>query len=252
MIIGAPGSDSDAGMSFLYEHNGNVWSLRWNIVASDQRDSDSFGYAVVVDGRHVFVAAPENDDNGKRNSGSVYYFENVDTPTSAPSISVAPSSQPSGNPSCFPTTSIPTTSPVTSAPTQAPSSSPPTLLPSQSPTILPTNEAFIPSHDGSSSNSILYIVLPAVFFGGIITYLILHLYAVIRRGCLQNRSINTPVVAEVEVLSRHSNFPANPLPNIASVYAIEQITPRERKTSVSTVFPFATHVGDHVPEAEPV
>jgi hypothetical protein len=68
----------------------------------------------------------------------------------------------------------------------------------------------------------------------------------------------SPVVAEVQLVSPAVVTPrhrGDDVSHIASVYAIEQVTPSPKKkkrggNSVTPVLPFATHVSDHVPVAE--
>jgi hypothetical protein len=69
MAVGATGSNSDAGLAYVYQRIGSQWSLKWVIAAEDQQQDDSLGYAVAIDGPHVVVSAPENDDNGQLDSG---------------------------------------------------------------------------------------------------------------------------------------------------------------------------------------
>jgi hypothetical protein len=69
VVMGATGYTSDAGVAYVYQRSGSQWDLKWTIVAADQRREDSLGYAVAIEGEHIVVSAPENDDNGQLDSG---------------------------------------------------------------------------------------------------------------------------------------------------------------------------------------
>lgn len=218
-----------------------------------------------------------------RGTGSVYYVRNVDTPTSEPSVSMSPSSRPSDNPSAVPSTSMPSQSPVTSVPTANPSTSPPSYTPSIVPTM---SDPSLNTEKGSDSEDssgfeTLYIILIIIFGGAMVVFLSIYLYGILKRLLERKLESNmnpdhdpAPVTAEVQVIpplrSQESVVtPRNNLPNIASVFAIEQITPSPKKkkkkkknnntpgtgtssssVAVAAVLPFATHVSDHIPVAE--
>lgn len=265
VVIGAIGYNFDAGNSYIYNRLDGVWYLKWVITAVDHQNDDWFGYAAVIQGRHVIVSAPSNDDNGFIDSGSIYYVPNVDVPTSAPSLSTRPSSLPSNEPSSYPSTGMPSSSPVTSCPSRMPVTSRPSSSPSAVPTVVPTTSVNnILSVVGNDSKMIFIISIIAAVLGmalGMFSFL--HICAFIRSKCgdMNISARNQPVVAEVEVISHIPASPSNSMRiNIASVHAIEYRTSTSRKKNkrkassdnVAQVLPFATHIADYVPVAESV
>jgi hypothetical protein len=186
----------------------------------------------------------------------------VDSPTSQPSSSHAPSLQPSGYPSAMPSSSSPSRQPITSNPTQQPVTSTPTCFPSVIPTSLPSvAPKFVEERSDSlstESNMIAFMfIIVAILCGAAVTgYLIYYFYGSVKKSWNARTDTRmSPVLADIELVNAPVTTPRNEL-TIASVIAIEEVTPSPRKkrskssSSVTPVLPFATHVGDYIPVAE--
>lgn len=81
VLVGAHQADSpafNAGAAYVYTRVGTDWSFQQKLVASDQADSDYFGWSVALAGDTALVAAKYDDDLGNV-SGSVYSFERSGT-----------------------------------------------------------------------------------------------------------------------------------------------------------------------------
>ncbi|MCA9930227.1 MAG: FG-GAP repeat protein [Anaerolineales bacterium] len=64
----------DAGIVYLFQHDGNDWEEVAKLLATDTTAGDRFGRTIVIDGTTLAVAAVYNDDHGSK-SGSAYIFE---------------------------------------------------------------------------------------------------------------------------------------------------------------------------------
>lgn len=75
-VCGVPDDDdfaSKAGSVDVFRHNGASWVHEQRLSASDQADSDRFGFAVDISGSVIVVGAKFDDDT-QSNSGSAYVF----------------------------------------------------------------------------------------------------------------------------------------------------------------------------------
>lgn len=63
----------DAGSAFVFRYNGANWVLEKQLIASDGKAFDRFGYSVAIDGDRIVVGAREKDGIGT-NSGGTYVF----------------------------------------------------------------------------------------------------------------------------------------------------------------------------------
>ncbi len=71
------GSKSDQGAAYLFLKPGGGWTSMTEsamLLASDGRNSDTFGVWVDIQGNKVIVGANLDDDGSNRNEGSVYVF----------------------------------------------------------------------------------------------------------------------------------------------------------------------------------
>jgi hypothetical protein len=81
VVVGAPGDDSsssisDTGSAYVFiRSSSGVWSQQAKLTAeADSGVGDEFGRSVSVSGDTVVVGAPNNNNDGKSNSGSAYIF----------------------------------------------------------------------------------------------------------------------------------------------------------------------------------
>ena len=71
VVVGAYGDDNDTGAAYIFTRdNGDTWTKRDELRASDAQQYDQLGYSVAIDCDTVVVGA-YGDDN---NSGAVYMF----------------------------------------------------------------------------------------------------------------------------------------------------------------------------------
>jgi hypothetical protein len=76
VVIGAPYHDdagAESGSVYVFVRSGGVWSQQAKLTAIDGAPGDLFGASVSVAGETVVIGSPRDDDGGK-NSGSVYVF----------------------------------------------------------------------------------------------------------------------------------------------------------------------------------
>ena len=75
-LVGAredTGNNSRSGAAYVYEYDGNSWTLNQKIIANDGNINDGFGHSVSISGDYVLVGAYRDDDRGS-DSGSAYLF----------------------------------------------------------------------------------------------------------------------------------------------------------------------------------
>jgi hypothetical protein len=75
-LIGAPGNDdhgSESGAAYMFKRDGVTWNETQKLTAGDGAAEDAFGDSVSIDGEHLVVGAPGDDDHGS-GSGSAYIF----------------------------------------------------------------------------------------------------------------------------------------------------------------------------------
>ena len=70
-IVGAPGFNNFSGGAFIYEYNGEKWIQTQQVIASDGKTGDKFGYSVSISGTIVIVGAFRKNSN----KGGAYIFE---------------------------------------------------------------------------------------------------------------------------------------------------------------------------------
>ncbi len=76
-VIGAPGKDApgyDAGVAYIFQRQGDVWTLRARYTSDTGRNLEYFGYAVAVDGNTAVIGAYGDGDRGYA-AGAVYVVE---------------------------------------------------------------------------------------------------------------------------------------------------------------------------------
>ena len=76
--IGADWSDqaakANAGAAYVFVRSAGVWLQQAKLIAGDAAASDSFGYALALDGDTVVVGAPYSDRAGAADAGAAYVF----------------------------------------------------------------------------------------------------------------------------------------------------------------------------------
>lgn len=75
VIVGAYGRSGMAGVAYVFDKEGPVWSQAAELKASNGRAGDFFGYCVAIDadGGHVIIGA--QGKGGNRNLGAAYVFD---------------------------------------------------------------------------------------------------------------------------------------------------------------------------------
>src|SRR5205085_277239 len=77
VVIGAPRHDGSAGVdqgsAYVFVRNGTNWAEQAELIASDARASDLFGYSVAVRGNTTVVGA-RNHDGSATDQGATYVF----------------------------------------------------------------------------------------------------------------------------------------------------------------------------------
>ena len=79
-IIGAPEENNDngngSGSVYVYIREDAGWEQQIVLTASDGEPFDSFGRSLSINGNHIIIGAPDDDDHDMgRDSGSAYIFE---------------------------------------------------------------------------------------------------------------------------------------------------------------------------------
>ncbi len=78
LVIGAhqhdPGGGKRTGAVYIYEYDGSSWQFKQKITVDDGKDMDGFGRVVALNGDHLVVGAPFNDDKGDE-AGAAYIFK---------------------------------------------------------------------------------------------------------------------------------------------------------------------------------
>lgn len=73
-IVGAP-LDGYGGKAYIFNYNGNVWTLAADISGSDADNNDAFGWSVGISGDNALVGAKDEDaGQGTAWAGSAYFF----------------------------------------------------------------------------------------------------------------------------------------------------------------------------------
>ncbi|GAG43332.1 unnamed protein product, partial [marine sediment metagenome] len=75
-IVGAFGNDDaggNSGSAYVYERDGDAWTLAEKFTASDASNGDLFGQSVSISGDYAIVTSRHDDDDG-HGSGSAYVF----------------------------------------------------------------------------------------------------------------------------------------------------------------------------------
>jgi hypothetical protein len=74
--VGAPGADvfGPHGTAIIFARSNAVWNWQQMLFANDAAAGDRFGAAVAISGTTVVVGAPNDDDFGVVDQGSVYVF----------------------------------------------------------------------------------------------------------------------------------------------------------------------------------
>ena len=73
IFVGHPVPDDDeSGLVYVYQlsEDGEVWEVAAELMASDAKPGDAFGYSIALDGDHLAIGAPSLDSLG----GAVYLF----------------------------------------------------------------------------------------------------------------------------------------------------------------------------------
>ncbi len=73
IYVGHPVPDDDeSGLVYVYQlsEDGEVWEVAAELMASDAKPGDAFGYSIALDGDHLAIGAPSLDSLG----GAVYLF----------------------------------------------------------------------------------------------------------------------------------------------------------------------------------
>ena len=72
MVVGAIGSNSNAGMAFVFQKSDATWVKKFDIVVEGQQSNDELGFAVAIYDTHIAVTSPEHDYNGQYDSGIIF------------------------------------------------------------------------------------------------------------------------------------------------------------------------------------
>ncbi len=73
IFVGHPVPDDDeSGLVYVYQlsEDGEIWEVAAELMASDAKPGDAFGYSIASDGHHLAIGAPSLDSLG----GAVYLF----------------------------------------------------------------------------------------------------------------------------------------------------------------------------------
>lgn len=78
VIVGAPcaaGMKGSSGSAYIFGLDGETWTQKAKLTASDGRSQDRFGSSVSISGDRLIVGAEMDDCNGIQNCGSAYIFD---------------------------------------------------------------------------------------------------------------------------------------------------------------------------------
>src|SRR5207249_1673318 len=86
VVVGAPAFNMSApkfppGSAYVFERIGSLWIQEAKLNASDGVNGDFFGFSVAISGNTVVVGAPFGDSAAASDSGSVYVFKPVGSPS---------------------------------------------------------------------------------------------------------------------------------------------------------------------------
>src|SRR5439155_928869 len=70
-----------SGAAYVFVRSGGVWSQQQKLTAGDAAPYDAFGCSVAISGNTVVVGAPTGDSAAASDSGSVYVFKPVGSPS---------------------------------------------------------------------------------------------------------------------------------------------------------------------------
>ncbi len=73
-IVGANGSNSNAGAAYAYYYTDGGWEQEYKFLPSDGATGDEFGWNVDISGNRAIISAHKNTGNGS-GSGAAYIFE---------------------------------------------------------------------------------------------------------------------------------------------------------------------------------
>jgi len=77
VVIGAHGDDEHGiytGAAYVYLRSGGSWTEQEKLKPRDTTDFAQFGFAVAIDGDHMIIGAPGDEENGTE-AGAAYIFE---------------------------------------------------------------------------------------------------------------------------------------------------------------------------------
>ena len=72
-IVGAHGTDQEAGAAFVFARENATWRQQAKLKANDPTPGDAFGYSVAIHQQTVVIGAPKNDVAGT-DAGATYVF----------------------------------------------------------------------------------------------------------------------------------------------------------------------------------
>jgi len=84
IVVGAPWDDdagNASGSAYTFLRTGVVWNQDQKLTANDANALDQFGTSVAISGNTVVVGAPTGDSAAASDSGSVYVFKPVGSPS---------------------------------------------------------------------------------------------------------------------------------------------------------------------------
>src|SRR5437870_1718427 len=84
LVVGAPWDDdagNASGSAYTFLRTGVVWNQDQKLTANDANALDQFGTSVAISGNTVVVGAPTGDSAAASDSGSVYVFKPVGSPS---------------------------------------------------------------------------------------------------------------------------------------------------------------------------
>lgn len=79
LVVGSPNADADGqnerGAVYVFSRQGNAWNQQTKLMMADGLASDQFGRAVALQGTHLLIGAPYDDNGSYVNHGSAYLFK---------------------------------------------------------------------------------------------------------------------------------------------------------------------------------